>query len=172
MINKQTTVEELINLAIEECKDDDNFTAYDVTSHVHELIRHKNIRNIIHEIIRSNTNIEQVSSTPKTTGGKIINAISYKHKNKNILQYANDRLILSIYNGIPGDRFFLMTTGQNDELVLTNEYYDYPNGNVLASYYVQVDSTLDVNETRINNYFAARPYEVLYENNEVFFKVK
>lgn len=169
MIDQNTTIEELINQAIESLGDGENFTAFDISTAVHELIRHKNIRTIIHDLLRQNQHITKVSDTHNTQG-TTINAISYTTKKPAILIY--DRIIFNKPIASKNDdRFFLLIPESDDMLVLTRDYYDYASPTVLATYYVK-NNQLDVSSRRILDYFGGESYEIFYEDDEIILRLK
>lgn len=171
-LDETSTLEELVLESIEKLKKGgQNFTAYDVSKEVHELIRYNNIRLLIHDYLADDNEVERISSN-HTIDGQVIPAISYGTKSAPIVSTNAhpDRLVIKIDGIIDAEKVFLMELNDG-RLALTNRYFQFRNdynGQVIASYETD-NSKVFVRKSRIVDHFP-NGYNVYSEGTTIFFE--
>ena len=135
-LDENTEFRAIIEEAIEKIKaSKTTFTAYDVTKEVHELVRHKNIKSLVHDFLSDDSSILRDSNN-HTVDGKVIPAISYSVDTSTITKIVKDRVIICI-NGLPvGTEVFLMENDNGGELVLTPDYYAFRDTHTVVGKYI------------------------------------
>lgn len=149
------SLEDMIENAVENLKESgDNFTAYDVSKEIHELIRYKNIRQLIHSYLEDDIEIKRISSE-HTVNGQKIPAISYGIVNQKTVS-KGDRLIVKINGLQDGKSVYLVLLDDGRIALIETDLYrtfvDQYNIKVLAQYDI-INQEVAVKESRISDVF-------------------
>lgn len=167
-MDKDITVEQLIEKAVSQV--DDSFSAYDVTQKVHELIRHNELRSLVHEYLAGQVGIERVSDR-HSSNGQSFQAFSYKKKFSQP-QKRNDKTVFP--TSIPdGTKVFLVELENSVDPILAiipDKDWDRDEHTILANYPVS-SGEVSVSSYHFDDYFP-NGYNVYYEGNTIFIEEK
>ena len=168
-VDQDTTLEEIIEMAIDTVKSNKtSFTAFDVTKEVHELVRHKNIKDLVHTIIKSDSNIRQVGPNC-IVDGKPVQAINYECIAKQ--NSTPDRIVVSIPNLSDGDIIYLMDLYHEDKMVLFRKlfYDDFKGGGTIEGQYEVKNGKISIGRNHITGKFP-NGYDVYVDGDEIYFE--